>query len=279
MRRLMRCIAVLGAGTAMVACGGGGGSSSTAPTAVVTQPTQPTASVGVSTTAVDIAFLNQHYLYSISVTNSGATNVQTSVTGSLPPGIAFTSSNNTLSGTPTQVGVFNFTFTIKSADNAAVTASRQFTIQVLSGAGTVRNDTLASATPLACCMNIHASFSPYSKASGAAAADQDYYRITANAGDRISIDAIGLPSVIDTDTVLEIVDVNGTRMATCRTPQTNTGFNQPCLNDDINTGIVRNSHLEVQLPASSGVFVVHVLDWGGRARPEMFYDLRMFKLP
>jgi hypothetical protein len=109
--------------------------------------------------------------------------------------------------------------------------------------------------------------------------DQDFYRITANPGDRISVDAAAKGIEVDTDTVIELMDVNGARLTTCKTPQASTSFNQPCMNDDIDTGVIHDSHLDVQLPANSGVFVVHVLDWAGRARPEMRYELKLAKLP
>jgi hypothetical protein len=221
--------------------------------------------------------VNQPYQFHILATAQNVTFTQTSVTGNLPPGITY--STNVLSGTPTQVGVFVFTYTITNRDNPTMTASRQFTLQVLAAGGTVRNDSIASATQLACCVSLKASLSPYSKATGVVAPDQDYYKFTANAGDRISVTTTAIGTEIDTDTVVEILDVNGTRMATCKTPQATAAFNQSCLNDDIDPGVVRGSHLDVQLPATSGVFVVHVLDWAGRARPEMTYQLDTLKLP
>jgi hypothetical protein len=206
--------------------------------------------------------------------------VRYSLEGTLPAGLHY-NSGNYIDGLPTETGVFPLTVTVTDSATPPQTVSKTFSLVIIPQQ-TVRNDSLASANNIACCGLIHASFSPYSKASGVAAPDQDYYRFTANPGDRISIDAFAVgpqPAPIDTDTVLEIVDANGTRMTTCKTPQANTAFNQSCLNDDIDPGIVRGSHLDVQLPASSGVFVVHVLDWGGRARPEMTYDLRTVKLP
>lgn len=282
MRQNLRFTAVLLLGGLLTACGGGGSSSSTPPTTTVLPPIQPssppsTAFVRIDSTGVDVGFLNQPYNFKILATSQLINRTQTSVSGNLPPGITY--STQVLSGTPTQAGVYTFTYTITNADDPTMTASRQFTLQILAAGGTVRNDSIASATQLVCCVNLKASLSPYSKASGVVAPDQDYYQFTANAGDHISVTTTAIGTEIDTDTVIEILDVNGTRMTTCKTPQANTAFNQSCLNDDINPGVVRGSHLDVQLPSTSGVFVVHVLDWAGRARPEMTYELETVKLP
>jgi hypothetical protein len=79
------------------------------------------------------------------------------------------------------------------------------------------------------------------------------------------------------DTVIEIVDADGNRFATCRTPEVpNANYDQICLNDDINLGILQDSHLEFQVPndATSPVtFYVHVFSFDGSARPDYVYDL------
>jgi hypothetical protein len=268
---------VTGAGLLIAACGGGGGSSTTRPVTLppVVVPSQPP--ITIESTGLPVGFQNQPYNFKIAVTVIGIDKTDNSIQGNLPLGIALTN-NTILSGTPTQSGTFKFTYTVANSANSTVKAFKDFTMEILPPA-TVRNDALASATQLVCCGTLSASLSPYSTAAGAAAPDQDYYKITANPGDKISIDAVAIGTAIDTDTVIEVIDVNGSRMNVCNTPQATTGFNHPCLNDDINPGIIRNSHLEIQLPPTSGVFVVHVLDWLGRARPEMTYELRTAKLP
>lgn len=257
------------------ACGGGGGSSSPARPPVVT-PSQPPITLTISSTGLRVGTIGSQYSDTV-VASASSGDVTITAQGSLPPGITLGNAG-VLDGFPTQAGIFPVTFVATSALTPSITTSKSLTIQVVQK-GTVRNDTLAAATQLACCGTVRASLSPYSTASGVAAPDQDYYKITANPGDKISIDAVAIGTVIDTDTVIEVLDVNGSRMNVCNTPQATTGFNHPCLNDDINPGIIRNSHLDIQLPATSGVFVVHVLDWLGRARPEMTYELRTVKLP
>jgi hypothetical protein len=272
MKQTLRYVAILLLSAFLTACGGGGGSSSTAPTTFTPAPVQP--SITIVSASLLIGFVNQPYADTVVATTSSGASYTITAQGSLPPGLALTN-GNVLQGTPTQTGVFPVTFT---ATSTTLTTTKTLTIQIVNP-GTVRNDSLASATPLVCCGNVRASLSPYSKATGVVAPDQDYYRFTANAGDRISVTTTAIGTEIDTDTVIEILDVNGTRMTTCKTPQVTTAFSQPCLNDDINPGIVRGSHLDVQLPATSGVFIVHVLDWAGRARPEMTYELDTSKLP
>jgi hypothetical protein len=271
MKRIQLFVIALTA--ALICACGGGGSSSRSSTPVVSQPSTPT--ISITTTGLHAATQNQPFSDAIGVNTTSTFTV--SAQGALPPGLSVSSSGS-ISGTPTQTGLFPITFTATSSTNSAVTTSKSLTIQVVT-AGTVRNDTLAAATQLACCGTISASLSPYSKASGVAAPDQDYYQITANPSDRISIDAVAIGTAVDTDTVIEILDANGARMNVCKTPQATASFTNACLNDDINPGVIRNSHLDIQLPATSGVFVVHVLDWAGRARPEMTYELRTVKLP
>jgi hypothetical protein len=78
------------------------------------------------------------------------------------------------------------------------------------------------------------------------------------------------------DSVIEIVDSSGTRFSTCRQGNSSGLFNQSCLNDDIDLGIMLDSRLEFQVPGEPGTpqtFYIHVLDWNGNARPDFFYDL------
>jgi uncharacterized delta-60 repeat protein len=58
--------------------------------------------------------------------------------GSLPPGLSFNTSTGVVSGTPTAVGIFNFTIT--ATDNLAATASRDYTITVVPTSAPVANN-------------------------------------------------------------------------------------------------------------------------------------------
>ena len=80
------------------------------------------------------------------------------------------------------------------------------------------------------------------------------------------------------DTVIEITDLNGARFTTgCNQPGgTSTDFTSPCLNDDVSASPhIQDSQLTYKVPGTSGsqTFLVHVLDWGGNARPDMIYGL------
>jgi hypothetical protein len=161
-----------------------------------------------------------------------------------------------------------------------------------------RNDTTTTATPL---FNgtFRASISPYIHPLGGAAADAnpdvDVYEIIANAGNMVTIricarstncnpsNPLPAPSVLDS--VLEIVNISNVPFTTCRNegaddgvtgaPDTTpTAFDDACLNDDIQLGIVQDSKLEFQVPGSGAViFYVRVLGFRGDARPDLLYDI------
>ena len=79
------------------------------------------------------------------------------------------------------------------------------------------------------------------------------------------------------DSALEIVDAGGNRFATCRTPEVPyANYDQTCLNDDLNQGILQDSHLEFKAPSegtSPVAFYVRVFSLNGSARPDYVYDL------
>lgn len=257
-----------------MSCGGGGGG---AKQAVQVQPT--VVPLTVQTTALGIGIFGTAYQDHI-VVQGGTSPYHFSAQGSLPDGTQLATDGN-ISGTPTSVGTFTFSVTASDSATPSQSITRPFAISI-GAKQSFRNDFVFAANNIPCCGMIHASFSPYSTAAGVAKPDQDYYRITANPGDRISIDVVAVGSAVDTDTVLEVLDTFGYRLSDCRVPQ-GTQFTSSCLNDDLLPGVVTNSHLDVQLtPAANGgngQFVVHVLDWAGRARPEMTYDIKLAKLP
>jgi hypothetical protein len=127
-----------------------------------------------------------------------------------------------------------------------------------------------------------ASLSPYIDPPGNApsAADNDYYRLVSLSGATVHVETFatrgccGLP----TDTVLEVVDGNNSRLASCNQPEgTTVNFSSPCINDDLSSdGSVLDSALDVKVPGPANTpttLYVHVLDWRGDARPDMRYSL------
>ena len=117
--------------------------------------------------------------------------------------------------------------------------------------------------------------------------DVDVYRITSAFDSEVVVETFAqdlLPDASPMDSVIEIVDVNGNRLTTCRNLGTDdgvTGNNDPtptafddiCLNDDIELGVRRDSWLELKVPANATTFYVRVLDWTGNARPDFLYSL------
>ena len=84
------------------------------------------------------------------------------------------------------------------------------------------------------------------------------------------------------------VDAGGSRLRTCNNTEddssvlpivvdtTPIGYDDECINDDLNTGIVQDSKLTLRVPGALGSqtsFYVHVLDFSGSARPDMVYRI------
>lgn len=203
------------------------------------------------------------------------------VSGSMPPGISSLDPNSgQTSGTPTTLGTYSVTVSVSDSANPPQSVTGSFNITVAQAIG--RNDTIATATPVGN-EGATASISPYIDPPGAAPlpADNDYYKLVSLAGPtsivHIQTVAAGAgPSLLDT--VIEILDGNGTRYTTCRQPgDTTSNFNSSCLNDDIGGPAPSlNSALDFQVPGAANTattFYVHVLDWRGDARPDMIYFL------
>ena len=92
------------------------------------------------------------------------------------------------------------------------------------------------------------------------------------------------------DTVIEIVNGNGTRFSNCIDPAIQNPpppivpdatpglFDDPCLNDDIQIGDTTDSQLQFKVPGTTGqlvTFYVHVFDWYGGARPDYVYQIQI----
>jgi hypothetical protein len=121
MRASVLCSVVIASSALLTACGGGysgggnnnGGGSPGAPVIANTQPPAGTVSSA--------------YSFTFMVSSGGKAPFTWSETGALPPGLML-ASNGILSGTPTGSG--SFPITVKVADSASQSATKDFTVQI-----------------------------------------------------------------------------------------------------------------------------------------------------
>jgi len=206
--------------------------------------------------------------------------------------------NGFLTGVPTMEGICG-PLTLRVDDSAGQSDTQEdLTILIELEPVLGRNDSIDTATPLTTydgSVGYAASISPFTDPPNLLTPDTDYYRVTANAGATVTIEIFArrITFTSKLDSVLEIVDVNGARFTTCRNEgdfdglgldlnpdgtlrpdPTPLAFDDPCINDDIELGVNRDSKLEFLVPGSSGTvtFYVHVLDWRGDARPDFLYQ-------
>lgn len=199
--------------------------------------------------------------------------------GSMPPGLTFDGTTGSIDGTPTQIGTFNFTVTGTDSSQPQQSGTANDFIQIRKALG--RNDSIATATPLGNSANVNIpvvlSISPYIDPINAATPnpDTDYYRLVASAGSIVHVETFAQRSWgVDTlDSVIELLDANGTQLQTCVQPT----YTASCLNDDIDATTL-DSALDLKVPGVTGTqmtFYAHVFDWRGDARPDMQYYLNV----
>jgi len=199
--------------------------------------------------------------------------------GQLPAGLNLDPATGFIDGTPTQIGTYNFVATGTDSGNPPQIANANDFIQIRSGLG--RNDSIATATPYGNSANLPAptplSISPYIDPINASTPnpDTDFYKLVATGGSSVHVETFAQRSwgVNTLDSVLEILDGNGGRYASCGQP----AYNSSCLNDNLDSTTL-DSALDFKVPGPSTTqttFYVHVFDWRGDARPDMQYYLNV----
>ena len=166
-----------------------------------------------------------------------------------------------------------FALSVSDSSTPPQTNGNNYSIDVVDPIG--RNDTIATATPIYDGA-FTASISPYIDPPDNAplAADNDYYKLVAVSGSTVHIETQaerwqpGNPL----DTVIEVVDGNGTRQSTCRLPgSTGATFAAACIDDDIGgSPYTVDSALDFKVPgtpSTATTFYVHVIDWRGEPAP------------
>jgi hypothetical protein len=202
--------------------------------------------------------------------------------------------NGELTGTPTAPGYASFALSLSDSSSPTRQQVQQgYWSLVTPNALPLRNDTIANATPIYYPGDYSASISPYGDPPGTTSPDQDYYQLTAPAGTTLSIgvsasDNFRPLSNSTLEPVIEIVDANGHRFSTCNDPfddnpapvipiatdTTPNGFDDSCMNASL------QARLNFRAPGSSGnvTFYLHVFDFRGAARPDMFCSFGIYPL-
>jgi putative Ig domain-containing protein len=238
----------------------------------------------ITTSILPDARVGTEYSVQLDVANGAQPFAWSLVSGATPINMNFGS--GVINGFPTSPG--SGTFTVAVTDLGGRTDQRTFTLKAVALPG--RNDSIATATTISN-GTFTASLSPFS--DGGISPDTDFYKLTADPGTTVAVSIlaqqIGSTAI---DSVIEILDTNGQRLQTCRDPfgaflpqigpplvadPNPTDFDDQCINDDDpNTGTT-DSSLEFHVPGANGgpamTFYVHVLDWNGRARPDLAYQL------
>jgi hypothetical protein len=226
----------------------------------------------ILTTLLPDGYVDTPYSVTIATTLASA-NLEI-LSGTLPPGLSLT--GQLLDGAPSTANNYNFVLGIRDS-GGTLTDQRSFTI-VVNGQGTgTRNDTVSVATPLSN-GTYHGSISPFVDLplDLIPNPDEDYYKLTAQPGNIVSIQirakSLGSPM----DSVVELLDSSGVRLNTCDSPG-QSGFISACMNDDDTEEGTQDSKLLFRVPSGTPTtFFLHVVDWRGDARPDMIYTLQIF---
>lgn len=240
--------------------------------------TRDTRAPRILTTTLPDAVVGVPYRVRIATTQPAVNMIHDITQGPLPPGIIL-STQQTLTGVPTSIATpTTFTFTLQMFTTQVVD-QRTFTIRVVGPGANNRNENTVNA-PLISNGTYFASISPLTDpaSSSVATPDHDFYKLIAQPGNTVSIEITAQRSNPKSplDSVIELVDSSGIRLATCDAPS-QSGFTSPCLNDDNVVEGTLDSKLVFRAPTGAPTtFFLHVLDWRGDGRPDMLYSFQVF---
>jgi hypothetical protein len=207
----------------------------------------------------------------------GAGTLEWSMTGTPNTnGLTIDENTGVIEGPPTNTGTFTLHVTVE--DDAAQTDTADFTVTF----GPGRNDTAATATEIDSDGSdiITGTLSPYAEDEGTPAfADNDFYKLHANTNGIVTIEVFAERSPVNNDildSVIQIVNASGTQLALCELTTGGSNFTTACLNDDKSGGGgTLDSFLRFRANAGNNTFYLRILDWGGRARPDMEYQINI----
>lgn len=266
------------------------------------------APITITTKLLPHATAGQSYSYQLQLTGGVPPYTWSldSVSDQLPANLSLDTATGAIHGVPAAGGYSRLAVDVTDGVRRA---SQGFNLFVAPSALPPRNDSLATATPIfaptvAGKTNIYnASISPYGDPAQGAGPDTDYYRLAVPAGSTWTIivaakdaknQAFGASSY-PLDPVVEIVDANAQRLATCNDPfddnppagvpvatdTTPNAFDDPCMNNGTAADKATFARLDFKVPGTAGdvTFYIRVFDWRGYARPDMYYDLSIAQKP
>jgi hypothetical protein len=219
------------------------------------------------TAALPVAVVGTEYQFQVTILPGVDPYTFAIINGSLPSQLTLDASTGRISGTPDAAGTH--AFTVQVSDDCGTTVSRAFNI-IVRDLPQGRNDSIFTATQLGNGVFL-ASISPSGEPNSVFSPDEDYYAITAFAASKVAVQLRAQSGQIgQLDTVMEILDANGNRLASCIAPD----FSSPCVNDDEIPGLILDSFLEIQVNGPTE-FYVHVAEWRGDARPDLQYTIEI----
>ena len=244
----------------------------TTDTHALTVTVNPVPLLNITTTALPNGVVSSAYNQTVQATGGITPRTFAVTSGALPTGLNLNASTGAITGTPTQTETANFSIAVTDACGATDTQALSITI---SATALGRNDSRATATALTTGGNqtINASISPFTDTT-VTTPDEDFYELTVANGAVVVFDvtASNPPVSSPLDPVIEIQDINGLRLTTCRIQAPDT-FTHECMNDDRTPGNL-DSRLEFQNNTGGTITIfLRVLDWRGDARPDLIYQI------